>query len=262
MSTTALPMPTVQPSDSVGEIVAQNPATARIFERFGIDYCCQGATSLQLACGIKGVPTADVLEALNAEPVPAGAIDWSKWTLAELTGYIVSTYHMPLRIEIPRIRGLFEKVLNAHSGRDQRLARAAAAFMTLSAELLPHMDKEEAILFPWIRALEAGQSFGPASSAVAQPIACMERDHEEAGECLMELRRLTDGFTPPDYACATWRALLGSLYEFEQEMHRHVHLENSVLHRRALVLAGGEDGKQAAKTGCGSECGGNGKEQQ
>ncbi len=237
MSSTA-PAPAVNPTDPVGDIVAQNPATARIFERFEIDYCCQGATSLELACRVKNVPLGEVLEALNAEPVPPDAVDWNSRSLAELTGHIVARYHVPLRTEVPRIRGLFEKVLNAHGGRDQRLGRAAAVFSRIAADLIPHMDKEEGILFPWTRALENGQSFGPMPMAVNQPIACMEREHEEVGECLTELRRLTDGFTPPDYACATWRALLGSLYEFEQEMHRHIHLENSILHPRAMALAG------------------------
>jgi len=236
--TTTAPFAAVEPTEAVGDIVAQNPATARIFERFGIDYCCQGATSLELACRVKNVPLAGVLDALNAEPVPPDAIDWSRRSLADLTEHIVSHYHAPLRVELPRIHGLFEKVLNAHGGRDERLKRAAATFARISGDLIPHMDKEESILFPWICALEGGQSFGPMPKAVNQPIACMEREHEEVGECLVELRQLTDDFTPPDYACATWRALLGSLYEFEQELHRHIHLENSILHPRALSLAG------------------------
>ena len=33
---------------TVGELVAERPSRARVFERFGIDYCCGGKKPRQL----------------------------------------------------------------------------------------------------------------------------------------------------------------------------------------------------------------------
>jgi regulator of cell morphogenesis and NO signaling len=64
----------------------------------------------------------------------------------------------------------------------------------------------------------------------------MEFEHDEAGTALAQLRQLTDDFTPPDWACNTYRALLDALHTFEQDMHQHIHKENNVLFPRAIAL--------------------------
>ena len=65
----------------------------------------------------------------------------------------------------------------------------------------------------------------------------MEAEHETAGQITARLRELTDGFTPDGEACNTHRALLAGLAEFESDLHRHVHKENSLLFPRARALA-------------------------
>jgi regulator of cell morphogenesis and NO signaling len=52
------------------------------------------------------------------------------------------------------------------------------------------------------------------------------------------LRGLADGYSVPEDACGSWRALWAGLDEFEQDLHRHIHLENEVLHPAARRLAG------------------------
>lgn len=72
---------------------------------------------------------------------------------------------------------------------------------------------------------------------IGAPIRVMEHEHDRAGELLAELRTLTDDFAPPEWACATFRALYQGLEELEASMHVHVHLENNILFPRALRLA-------------------------
>ncbi len=64
----------------------------------------------------------------------------------------------------------------------------------------------------------------------------MELEHQETGAALAQLRQLTDHFTPPDWACNTYRAMLDALQTFEQDMHQHIHKENNVLFPRAIAL--------------------------
>ena len=69
------------------------------------------------------------------------------------------------------------------------------------------------------------------------PVACMLQEHEDAGAALARMRELTHGFTPPPEACNTYRALFAGLAELEEDLHRHIHLENAVLFPTAIEMA-------------------------
>ena len=68
------------------------------------------------------------------------------------------------------------------------------------------------------------------------PIRMMEREHDEAGTQLQEIRRLTGDYTAPADGCTTYGVCFEELAQFERDLHRHVHLENNVLFPRAVQL--------------------------
>ncbi len=238
-STKETSMNAFQIHDTVGAIVARRPALSRVFEQEGIDYCCGGKKALDEVCREKGVDPAGLLAKLEAsasaltdEPV----VDAAAMSLAELADHIEETHHAYLRRELPRLDAMTEKVASVHGEKDARLAEIRRTFLTLSDELTSHMMKEEQILFPMIRRLDASKT-APAfhCGSLANPIAQMEHEHDEAGSALERLRTLTDGYTPPEWACNTYRAMLDGLAHLERDMHQHVHKENNVLFPRALV---------------------------
>lgn len=71
---------------------------------------------------------------------------------------------------------------------------------------------------------------------VVNPITRMNVEHDEAGVAIAQLRQLTDDFTPPEWACNTYRALFNALLSFEQDMHQHIQKENNVLFPQAVLL--------------------------
>ena len=97
------------------------------------------------------------------------------------------------------------------------------------------MAKEDRVLFPAIAAIEAGAA--GANAWIDQPIAVMEAEHDHAGQALARMRELTADYTPPEWACPTFRGLYFGLAELERDMHLHVHLENNILFPRAAALA-------------------------
>jgi regulator of cell morphogenesis and NO signaling len=129
------------------------------------------------------------------------------------------------------------KVVAAHGAVHPELHEAAEAFGELEGELYPHMMKEEMVLFPWIKGLEAGT--GPVRApcaSVEQPIRVMMQEHQLAGDDLATLRRLTRGYRPPAGACATYCTLLDGLAKLEADLHLHIHKENNILFPRAAEL--------------------------
>lgn len=228
---------------SLGAIVAARPGLARVFEKLGLDYCCGGKQSLGAACAAKHlephVVSAMLEAAAAAEAAGPAEVDAAGLTLTQLADHIEQTHHTYVKAELPRLLEMAERVARKHGWRDPRLSQVYARVAELSAEMMSHMQKEEAILFPIVRDLEAGAADGGFHcGSIANPIRVMEAEHEAAGQVTAELRELTDGFKPDADACNTHRALLAGLAGFEADLHRHVHKENNVLFPRALALAG------------------------
>ncbi len=231
----------------LGDLVLARPETMRFFEGLGLDYCCGGHRSLGEACATAGLEPSAVLAGLaGVEPPTSGTPDLQAWREARLEGliqHIVATHHDYLRAELPRLRGLLTKVLAAHGERHPELGRVGEIFFALEADLLPHLMKEEQILFPFIIRMEQGQLGGACFGSVQSPIRVMEMEHEAVGALLAECRALTNAYDVPADGCATFRALYLGLAEMERDLHLHITLENQILHPRARAM-------EAALAGC------------
>lgn len=224
---------------TVGELVTEKPSRARVFERYGIDYCCGGKRPLAEACDRRGVDPKAVVQDLataEAEPV-ADERNWAEASLGELIDHIVDTHHAYLRRELPRLTPLVDKVTRVHGENHPELGECQAVFHGLRAELESHMMKEEQILFPLIAAMESSQRVETAHcGSVNNPIRVMQEEHDAAGAALARLRALSRDYTPPADACNTYRAVLDSLAELEADLHQHIHKENNILFPRAAAL--------------------------
>lgn len=231
---------------TVGALVRERPARSRVFERLGIDYCCGGKVPLDEACAKRGLETEEVLRMLGEEEgSDGGFVDADAMGLAELADHIVRTHHAYLKEELPRLDAMTQKVCAVHGKGEPRLLEIREIFLALEAEMTQHMMKEEQVLFPMIRQLEQSEALPSFHcGSLANPIRMMEHEHDNAGFALEGFRSLSDGYTPPDWACNTFRALYDALAHLEADMHQHVHKENNVLFPKAIArelqLAGGQ----------------------
>lgn len=230
------------PCARIGDIVLENPATMRVFETYNIDYCCGGHRSLAEACQAAGRDVAAVLPAL--EGLDKGAVQadpslLAKGSMTELIDHIEATHHLFTRQELARVAPLAEKVARVHGDRHPELQRVLECFEGLRDDLLPHLEKEERILFPFIRTLERGGSTGGMCfGSVQGPIGVMQSEHEAAGDLLRELRELTRDYTLPEDACGSYRSLFMGLKALEEDLHLHIYLESHILFPRAVEMEG------------------------
>ena len=226
-------------TDTVGSIVAQCPALARVFEQVGIDYCCGGKIPLAQACQKKGIDPQQLLAKLEGTATGAddAGVNVATMSLTALTDHIEATHHAYLKAELPRLEMLTQKVVAVHGDHDARLAQVRDTFTGLAAEMASHMLKEEQILFPMVRKLEASPTLPVFHCrTLANPIRQIELEHDQAGGALAKMRALTDDFTAPDWVCNTYRAMLDALAQLEHDLHQHVHKENNILFPRAMAL--------------------------
>lgn len=239
---------------TVSQWVIKHPATSRVFEKYKIDYCCGGGKPLGKACESKRVDAQAVLNDLvNAVSCRADDdttnIEFESKSLADMCDSITSTHHEYLKRELPRLTLLVEKVVSVHGNHHVWLLRLGASFQKLRDELLPHMSKEEQILFPAIRMIEQSQAvphypFG----SIDSPIRMMEHEHDIANQALKNIRAASSDFTLPEGGCNTFRAMLDGLQELEADLHRHIRKENNVLFPRASQLAAKLSGTSREET--------------
>lgn len=229
----------------VGQFVADMPGRFRIFQDRGIDFCCGGKLPLEQACQEKGLNANQLLQDLVAyQPRAEDAAGLGDKTLTEICDQIEATHHAYLRDTMPRLSMMAQKVANAHGPRHPEMLQVQQTFESLWEELQSHMMKEERVLFPSIRAMEAGNSDACSHcGSVQNPIHVMEHEHDNAGEALAAMRRLTRDYKAPADACNTFRALLAGLEELEADMHQHVHKENNILFPKAIMLESGLRGR-------------------
>ena len=230
--------------NTIRDIALQHPETIRVFERFGIDYCCGGRKSLGQACQELQLSAEQLLQKLRETSSAPATQETAKWQiepLSALVRHIVDKHHGYCRQEIPRLKALAEKVRARHGENHPELKEMETAFSALAGELNTHMLKEEQVLFPQIVRVEcavgAGQAPPPAFfGSIANPITAMVDEHEAAGELLAQLRSLSSDYRTPEGACPSYMGLFQGLKDFEQDLHMHVHLENNVLFPRAVEM--------------------------
>ncbi len=223
---------------TIGEMVTERPSRARVFETFGIDYCCGGKQPLAEACAAKGIDPNTVLNVLKMldEQASEPERDWSQASIHELCANIEQTHHAYLKRELPRMEYLVCRVADRHGDTQPHLIEVRDTFLPMKAELEEHLLKEERVLFPLCRALENAETLPEIHcDSVDNPIRQMVHEHNDAGAALAKLRHLTNGYTPPMHACNTYRAMYDALAELERDMHRHVHKENSILFPKAAA---------------------------
>lgn len=235
----------LHPETPIGEIAVAIPAAIPLFERLGLDYCCGGNRTLAEAAAAAGADAASLLAELAGLERHPDQRDWSEAALPELIDHIVATHHVYLKEAMPALWQMLAKVVQAHGENHPELARLRRLSGGMFQELDAHLMKEEQILFPMIRSL-AGSSgvrqtsaFSPAGHACGSPEApmrVMEMEHDQVGTVLRDMRALSGGYVVPDDACTTFRALYAGLAELEEDLHRHIHLENNVLHPRTRAL--------------------------
>ncbi len=230
---------------TVAEIAASSLNAVRVFEKYGIDYCCGGKRPLSDVCREKGQDAAVVQAELDQAVAATSttAQDWNTAPLSVLIEHIVSTHHEYLRRELPAIQVRLDKVYRVYNERyGPALTGLPEVFGALRSELELHIRKEEVMLFPAIvageAAVNAGQPVPPSPfGVIANPIHMMESEHESAGRALVAIRDITGVFSIPEYGCVTYRALMSSLEELERDLHLHIHLENNILFPRAEQLS-------------------------
>lgn len=224
---------------TIGEIVSDNYHAAGVFKELGIDFCCGGGKLLSDVCESKNIPFDEVVDKLKSAPWVnrSSGDNYNDWSPDFLVDYIINTHHTFVRKKSDELAGYAAKVAKVHGSRHPENVEIFKKFISLSNELMEHLNEEESRVFPLIKKVYGKRQIGqlPDKNEIEElkaELNQMEEEHEVAGSIMADIRELSNGFTPPQDACATYRILYQNLAGFEEDLHKHVHLENNILFKK------------------------------
>lgn len=229
-------------TSTLATLVTENSRMVPLLEKYQLDFCCQGKRTLSDACSARGLSVEKiVLEwEKEAQLLQSDNPNLNQQNCADIIGYLLLHHHFYVKQSMPVIAGHLEKIVNKHGIRFPYMVLVEKLFKEVKEEMFAHMQKEEIALFPRIKALEQQKQNLDRNTItippVSIPIQLMEQEHEKVGDLLHEIRMLTGQYKVPEGTCTTFSVVMEELKEFEEDLHKHVHLENYVLFPKALQL--------------------------
>jgi len=228
---------------TIGDLVALDYRVAEVFDRYGIDFCCGGKVPLATACQEKGINLEELLGELNkaADKPVDHSQNYGAWELPFLADYIVNTHHAYLKENTAGIAAYAHKIAQVHGEHHPEVIEIAEIFDKMAADLTLHLRQEEELLFPAIRKMTMlekvhAEPGAGVIEALKSELVALTHEHDEIGAAIHEIRRLAKDYAIPDDVCNTFMVTYQKLKEFEEDLHKHVHLENNILFPKAAKL--------------------------
>lgn len=227
----------------IGEIVADNYRTAQIFKNHKIDFCCKGNRSIGEVAEKNKLDAALLLKEIENVQNQANdnGIDFQSWPLDLLADYVEKKHHRYVEQQTPILQQYLDKLCRVHGNHHPELFEITDHFNASAGDLAMHMKKEELILFPAVRKMVKAKQTGsqmerPNFGTIHNPIQMMMAEHETEGDRFRLIDSLSNNYTPPADACNTYRVTFSLLEEFEDDLHRHIHIENNILFPKAEAM--------------------------
>lgn len=230
-------------NETIGEIVAADFRTAKVFDNYGIDFCCGGKIALRAVCDEKGLDLKRILVELDAvqNELAERSQNYSSWALPFLADYIVNTHHVYLKENDDQIAAYARKIAGVHGAHHPEVIRIAAIFDRIASDMVAHLKEEEEVFFPAIKRVAEARISGNTPDeqdreTIRVSLLRLHREHEEIGDAIHTIRRLSNDYAIPADVCNTFMLTYRKLKEFEDDLHKHVHLENNILFPKAAEL--------------------------
>ena len=228
---------------TIGGIVAADYRTAKVFENYGIDFCCGGNGALAATCAERGLDLATItreLDAVKSAPVERGQ-DYALWELPFLADYIINAHHTYLKENTGQIAVYAHKIAGVHGVHHPEVIEIATIFDKIAVDMAAHLREEEEVFFPAIKRAYATRKAGAAPEAkdietIQTSLKKLSHEHEGIGDAVHTIRHLAKDYAIPGDVCNTFVVTYQKLKEFEDDLHKHVHLENNILFLKAAQL--------------------------
>lgn len=225
------------------DLVINNPNLATLFEQNNIEYCCHGDVPLNQFLKELKIPEPEFLNLMN-ETIEKVSLPFDYPDVKnplEVISYILEIYHKPLPKMLDDLGKLISKAADHHGNTKPYTLELKKLFNTLQDDLTNHLWKEEKILFPMIIDLYQAKQAKEAKpilhcGTVNNPITQMEFEHDVVGGILKQMENAMATHQLAETGCTTLKTIKRSFDYLKIEIHKHIHMENYILHPLARSL--------------------------
>ena len=227
-------------TQSLADIITNYPSAIGVMEKYALNYCCDGKRTLYQACMDIGLNIEKVLEELVSIPkiISKKQMPFAKMDVDQLLSYIIIHHHYYIKESMPVIDAHLSHVKLTQGLGFPYMVKVHELFRLFMRDMILHMDREEKVLFPRIKEdehlVKNGKSSESFSGYFQNLIKVAEVAHTEEGNVFYEIRRLTQNYKAPEGAGKIFKKVLKELKEFEEDLHKHVHLERNILFPKAI----------------------------
>lgn len=224
----------------VSDLILEDFSIVYILEKFNINYHCEGQKTLEehlktLDITINSFSTSTKSNDNKTIELPSDLQDAN-----EVIDFIINTYHKHLDTIFNNVDDQVTWILSKESIPPEHLILFQKLVKALGQELLNHIWKEENILFPIIRQIQdACKNKSPIPDfhcgSINNPIGQMEHEHSAADLTLNRMEQIIAGYIFP-IQDEDHQKLCQKFETLKFELHKHIHLENYVLHPLSLKL--------------------------
>lgn len=229
----------------VADIVSRDYRTAEVFRKYGIGYCCGGKWPLDMACEMNGIDIQslekDLVEATRTFQV-SNQRDFFHWDIDFLADYIINVHHRYLKQTSTPTGELLEEFSREHVRKFSWLTELEQQYARLCRHLEQSMQREEDVLFPYIRQIAHAHEDRESYAALLirtlrKPVEeTINRNNDQVAGILSAVRELTNNYSIPSSACTSHKVVFAKLRELDNDLSQHYYLEHSVLFPRALAI--------------------------
>jgi regulator of cell morphogenesis and NO signaling len=233
---------------TLAELAIHIPASIEMFEKYNFNYYQNGSQKFKDACEEKGLVFSEIdaeLNQLQKLSKTNTMLTLEDMSVDRLIDFINGQHHSNEAEVLDFIEESIKKLItnpNCDKALISILQKLDEKFTDFKDKLTKHCEKEDKILFPYMRKLcelrrdKIFTNTSQKNSFVKKPIQLLEAEHVQASSVLKEIKEITQNFSSQANAPKEYQKLMEHLKEFEVEFHVHLHIENNILFPKVIAL--------------------------
>ena len=233
---------------TLAELAIHIPASIEMFEKYNFNYYQNGSQKFKDACEEKGLIFSEIdaeLNQLQKLSKTNTMLTLEDMSVDRLIDFINGQHHSNEAEVLDFIEESIKKLItnpNCDKALISILQKLDEKFTDFKDKLTKHCEKEDKILFPYMRKLcelrrdKIFTNTSQKNSFVKKPIQLLEAEHVQASSVLKEIKEITQSFSSQANAPKEYQKLMEHLKEFEVEFHVHLHIENNILFPKVIAL--------------------------
>lgn len=198
-----------------------------------------------MACQAKGIDTNAIIEELESAVCTSrisNQLNFSEWDVVFLIDYIINIHHAYLKKTLAETQELLRDFSKEHTKKFSYLPELEKNFEILVKKIMPSMQQEEEVIFPYIRQIAHAHKHKEPYAALfirtlRKPVEeIMFKGHKTATSIINTIRNLTDNYTIPAKACLSHKVVFNRLKELDNDLMHHLSLEDGILFPQVMAI--------------------------